>query len=193
MLYCVYHTTYKGNKLPIFYIGSTSIESIESGYRGSVYSKKYKKIWKSELKMHPELFNTVIISTHATREEALNREEYIQKKLNVITNPLYINLSYAKGGFIREWTQEEVKEMSNRLIGNQRAKGNSFKLSENTKQKMRKPKSEEHRKNISKGQLGRKMTDDDKKKMSDKNWKKLARLKREKLEQEFKKILVMDN
>lgn len=43
--YCVYHTTYIGNKLPPNYIGSTSVEKIKKGYYGSVKSKSYKSIW----------------------------------------------------------------------------------------------------------------------------------------------------
>lgn len=48
MEYCVYVTTYLGKKLPPFYIGSTSVDNLKNGYKGSVMSKKYKNIWKGE-------------------------------------------------------------------------------------------------------------------------------------------------
>lgn len=46
-LYCTYLTVYKGNKLPPFYIGYTSVDNIlNKSYRGSPESKKYKSVWK---------------------------------------------------------------------------------------------------------------------------------------------------
>jgi hypothetical protein len=93
--YCTYLTIYSGNKLPPFYIGSSSIIKIENGYHGSVASKKYKNIWKLELKHHPELFNTIILTEHDDRKEATLKENDIQKKLRVVKNDLYINESYA--------------------------------------------------------------------------------------------------
>ena len=94
-IYCTYLTTYRGNKLPPFYIGSSTVKKVESGYRGSVSSKKYKSIWKSELKQNPDLFKTKIISLHETSEEAREKELKLQKALNVVHSPLYINQSYA--------------------------------------------------------------------------------------------------
>jgi hypothetical protein len=100
MNYCVYLTCYKGNKLPPFYIGSSTIEKIKNGYRGSVSSKVYKNIWKTEIKNNSHLFKTIIISNHDTREEALEKENKFQHALNVVHNNLYINKSYAaKNGF----------------------------------------------------------------------------------------------
>jgi hypothetical protein len=43
--YCVYITFYKGNKLPPFYIGSTSVEKINNDYNGSVGSQKYIQMY----------------------------------------------------------------------------------------------------------------------------------------------------
>jgi hypothetical protein len=94
--YCVYITNYFGDLLPPNYIGSTSITKIKSGYRGSVNSKQYKYIWKSELKSNPDLFYTEIISVHYTRREALWKELELQKLFNVVKNPLFINKSYSK-------------------------------------------------------------------------------------------------
>ena len=95
LIYCTYLTLYRGNKLPPFYIGSSSIKRVKNGYHGSVQSRKYNNIWKAELKNNPNLFETVIISTHFTREDALNKEYKLQKQLNVVSSPLYINLSIA--------------------------------------------------------------------------------------------------
>ena len=94
-IYVTYLTTYRGNKLPPFYIGSTSIDKINIGYRGSVVSKKYKSIWKQELKNNPHLFKTKIISKHGTRQEALDKEYNLQIKLNVMKSTMYINMSVA--------------------------------------------------------------------------------------------------
>lgn len=92
---CVYLTIYTGNKLPPFYIGSTSIERIRKGYMGSVRSKKYKDIWKSEIRNHPELFKVKIISIHDKREDALLKEEKLHLLLQVSKSPMYINESIA--------------------------------------------------------------------------------------------------
>lgn len=99
-MYCVYITFYLGNKLPLFYLGSSSVKNIENGYRGSVRSKKYSAIWSSELKNNPDLFKTKILTKCETRLVAYEKELKLQKQLNVIKNPLYINLSLAcKSGF----------------------------------------------------------------------------------------------
>jgi hypothetical protein len=96
MKFCVYQTTYLGAKLPPFYIGSTSVDKIMSGkYFGSVKSKRYKDIWREELKHNRQLFTTEILSEHNTREEALSAELQLQLKHNVVKNELYINLSLA--------------------------------------------------------------------------------------------------
>lgn len=107
-IYCTYLTIYFGNKLPNFYIGSTSIDNIESGYRGSVLSKKYKKIWQLELKLNPHLFKTKIITTHPTREDATSKELKFQKQLNVVNSSMYINeaLASPSGYFGRRLEKE---------------------------------------------------------------------------------------
>lgn len=96
MEFCVYLTTYFGNKLPMFYIGSSRVSKVNGGYRGSVSSKVYKDIWKSELIKNPHLFKTKIISLHADDKLARRKELLLQEKLNVIKSPLYINRSKAK-------------------------------------------------------------------------------------------------
>lgn len=97
-IYCVYLTVYTGNTLPPFYIGSSSVARVLSGYHGTVSSKKYKTIWRHELKHNPHLFKTRIISYKRTRNAALQREKVIQQHLQAVASPLYINESYATRG-----------------------------------------------------------------------------------------------
>lgn len=99
-IYCTYITFYRGNKLPPFYIGSTTVEKINNGYHGTVTSKEYKNIWKSELKENLHLFKTKIISIHDNRVSALDKEFRLQKQLKVVKSSMYINKSLAsKNGF----------------------------------------------------------------------------------------------
>jgi hypothetical protein len=94
--HCVYLTTYHGNKLPPFYIGSTSITNIlKNNYHGSVKSKKYKKIWNSEIKENSNLFSTKILFTYSSKKEAQEVEKRLQVKLNVVRSSMYINQSIA--------------------------------------------------------------------------------------------------
>lgn len=94
-IYCTYLTIYSGNKLPPFYIGYTKVDSIEKGYHGTVVSKLYKTIWQEELKQNPHLFKTIILRKYEDKKEAQQRELFLQKSLNVIMNPLYINRAIA--------------------------------------------------------------------------------------------------
>lgn len=97
-MYCVYLTIYKGTKLPRWYIGMSSVAKVKNGYRGSVSSKRYKNIWKQELRENPDLFETVIIHEEITKEGALAYEHKLQVKLDVVRRPDFINLANA-GGF----------------------------------------------------------------------------------------------
>lgn len=118
--YCVYITYYSGDKMPKNYIGSSSVNRIINGYKGSVVSKNYRSVWKSELKENPHLFSTKIISYHDTRPEALWKELHLQKIFNVVKNPLFINMSYASpnGYFGAETvrTKEEIDQFRNSTI-----------------------------------------------------------------------------
>jgi tRNA-dihydrouridine synthase len=58
-----------------------------------VSSKRYKAIWNQELKNNPHLFKTIILTRHVLKKEAQLREKSFQKSLNVIKNPLYINMA----------------------------------------------------------------------------------------------------
>lgn len=99
-IYCTYLTTYSGNKLPPLYIGSTSVKRINKGYRGTVSSKKYRDIWESELIENPHLFETKILTTHSSREEALEEEMRLQELHDVVNSDLYVNMAIANKKFI---------------------------------------------------------------------------------------------
>lgn len=95
-IYRVYVTFYLGNKLPPFYIGSTKEDRLNSGYHGSVRSQKYRTVWESELKNHPEHFKTIPLSTrYTTQKEAIEVESRLQQRLNVIKSDMYVNMSIA--------------------------------------------------------------------------------------------------
>ena len=148
-IYCTYLTIYSGSKLPPFYIGSSSIQCVQQGYHGTVKSKKYKAIWKSELKKNPDVFKTIIISKHKTRKEALEKELFFQQKLNVVKSPLYINQALAsKNGFF-----------GCSLKGTTLSKEHRKKISESNKGQKSwnkgKPHSQEHRKKISESMQGK--------------------------------------
>jgi hypothetical protein len=95
-IYVTYLTIYLGNLMPMFYIGYTSLSNIERGYHGTVTSKRYKKIWKQELRDNPHLFKTIVLTRHDVKADAHDRERRFQKQLGVVKNPLYINLSDGK-------------------------------------------------------------------------------------------------
>lgn len=93
--FVVYLVTYFGNKLPKFYLGSTTLVKINQGYFGSVRSLDYKKVWKEELSANPSLFDMNILSYHKTRKLALIEELRQQKLVNAPHNPEYVNKAFA--------------------------------------------------------------------------------------------------
>lgn len=144
-MFCTYITIYSGTKLPPFYIGSSTMSKINNGYRGSVSSREYKKIWMKEPRENPQLFKTIIISKHQTRKDATIRENDLHHKLNVVLNPLYINKAYASpDGFC----DIDKKGKNNGMYGVRRTGENNpmfgKKHSNETKEKMKKPRSIAH-------------------------------------------------
>ena len=61
---------------------------------GSIKSKKWKDIFKSEVKNNRSLFDINIVSTHSTRQEALLAEYKLQKENNVVKSPKFFNESF---------------------------------------------------------------------------------------------------
>ena len=107
-MFCVYLTYYQGDKLPHYYVGSTSVESVENGYHGSVRSKRWKSVWDEELRENNEMFETVILSYHTTRSAALHEELRFQKENDVVRSKVWINDGYAQpnGAFGRDVSGE---------------------------------------------------------------------------------------
>jgi hypothetical protein len=95
-MFCVYWTTYSGDKFPPNYIGSTSLAKINSGYLGSVSSRKWKAIWDYEVQNYPSKFSVKILSYHPTRDEALSEELKQQLKYNVVRSTDFVNESLAR-------------------------------------------------------------------------------------------------
>jgi Straboviridae HNH endonuclease len=114
MKYCTYLTTYSGNKMPPFYIGYSTVKKVQKGYHGTVVSKSYKYLWEKEQQENPNFFKTRIISTHNNKQEANDKERYLQISMNVIRNPLYINQCIFKHFDMtgKKHTKETKKKMS---------------------------------------------------------------------------------
>lgn len=163
-IYCVYITFYRGNKLPPFYIGYSTVKNVENGYHGSVVSEKYQTIWKEELKNNPQLFKTVILSTYNSILEAKEREEYIQRFFNVHKNPMFINLSISGKlyGAKENHSEETKKKISNKRKGMKFSKEHRENISKNS----RKHQTPETKEKIRVAGLGRKWTPETLKKMS---------------------------
>jgi len=144
-MYCVYITTYSGYKLPKYYIGSTSTKKIESEkYYGSISSKKWKSIFKEELKNNKHLFSVKINSQHSTRDEALKEELRLQIENNVIKSTDYMNESLA---LINGMFGRDVSGKNNPMFGKKREDSskrmsgeNNIAKREDVKVKLRKPK-----------------------------------------------------
>lgn len=52
-------------------------------------------MWRQELKDNPQLFVTKELCYFQNREDALVKEDYLQRKLKVVENCLYLNQAYA--------------------------------------------------------------------------------------------------
>lgn len=170
-MYCVYLTIYSGNKMPMFYIGSSKTERVKDGYRGSVCSKQYSQIWKEELQNNPNSFKTKILFQYETHREAIDTESRLQQKLNVVKSPLYINTSIArKNGFFGR----DVNGSNNPMF-NLRGKNNpnyGSKRSDSTKLKMKtsnsRPMSDAQKEKIRKIRVGTTLSQETKDKISQK-------------------------
>lgn len=148
--YCTYLTIYRGNKLPRFYIGRSNVAKVLKGYRGSVSSRQYRKIWNTELQEQPELFDTRILTLHDTAKEAAIQEEKFHKSLQVHTNPLYINQATSAGTFIYDasgagnpWYGKSRSGKENPMYGRRHSEESKRKMSQSSQGKNSKPKSKE--------------------------------------------------
>ena len=146
-MYVVYLVKYKGDKLPPYYVGSSSLKKLKNGYRGSIISKKYKKIFNGELKENFYLFDYEILSEHKTRKEALKCELEKQIELDVVKSDLYFNESLASvdGMFGRD-VSGELNPMYGKVHSEETKKRQSKKRGD----KKRYVVTDEHRKIFSK-------------------------------------------
>ena len=160
-IYCTYLTVYTGNKLPPFYIGSTSVDTINKGYRGSVASKKYMSIWKQELSSHPDLFKTIILTRHETKQEAQDKEIIFHEAFSVARNPMYINMAHANGKFFTSGpsgpqSPETKAKIGAANTGKNHTPESKAKMAAAKKGKKRRPQSPEHKAKISAANTGQK-------------------------------------
>jgi hypothetical protein len=127
-MYCVYVTIYTGDLLSAKkYVGSTSVSSIESGYRGSVASKEYSSLWESEIRNNHHLFEIKIISKHKSRKAALRAELIFQQENDVVKSPDWLNKSEAR---VNGFFGMDVSGTKNPMFGKSR-KGETHKGGEN--------------------------------------------------------------
>lgn len=123
-MFCVYVTEYLGDKLPKWYVGSSSISKVNSGYKGSVSSYQWKSLWESE---PDNLFVTRIISEHITRKDAFEAELKYQIDNDVVKSDEWVNKSLAQpDGFFGM----DVSGKNNPMYGKSR-KGETHKGGEN--------------------------------------------------------------
>lgn len=141
--------------MPPFYIGSSSVKKVHDGYHGSVSSKEYYSIWWQEIKDNPHLFESKIICTFVTRQEAIDKEYKLQKQLNVVKNPLYINQAYSNGKFGLDMFGE-----LNPFYGKKHTLKTKKKMSKPKRSttKMKGPKSEQHKKSLSEAKKGKSLS-----------------------------------
>lgn len=168
-MYCVYLTFYKGNKLPPFYIGYSTVKNVNNGYHGTVSSREYQPIWRNELKTHPDLFKTTIIRTFDKRGDAMDLEERLQRALNAHAHPLHINKAIAgkqfncdNRGIKRKPRGPRSPELNARvsliLKGKKKTPEHIEKIRQANLGKKRPPRSEETKRKISAANLGRKQS-----------------------------------
>lgn len=128
--YCIYLTEYSGNNLPMFYIGSSTVDRVlKKNYRGSVSSKEYKKIWESELKNHPELFKTSILRRFYSRKFALLKEKQLQLHVGVVKSNDFVNKSVAStNGFFGMDVSGDKNPNYNKRLTEEQKKAHSVKM-----------------------------------------------------------------
>ena len=165
-MYAVYLTIYYGDKLPPFYIGSSSIKKIENGYCGSVRSKKYKTLFNDEIKNNRGLFEVIIISTHITRSEAIYFELELQKSFDVVKSKDFFNEAFAS---INGMFGRDVSGSNNPMCGKTHTEKTKKILSEKRGNNKRFEITDEFRYKISKIHKGKITSEETKQKISQKN------------------------
>jgi hypothetical protein len=163
MTSCVYLTIYRGPNLPPFYIGSTTVDKVKLGYHGSVSSRKYRNIWKSELKSNPERFTTKIVKEYSTRKQATEAERKLQIALKVVKSPLYANQAVAAPN---GYCGADFKGANSPKFGKPVSKGTRAKISAAKKGIKTGPNSAKGLAGKKNGMFGKKRTEEERIKMS---------------------------
>jgi hypothetical protein len=169
-MFVVYLTKYSGKKLPPYYIGSTSTEKIKQGYKGSVTSKKWRKIFYEELLQNNHLFEIEILSTHDNRKDALEAELKEQKLRDVVKSKDYFNESFAS---VNGFFGRDISGENHPMFGKKGHSSNTGKnLSEDHKKKIGlahkgSTRTLETRKKIADAHIGLKHTEETKRKLSE--------------------------
>lgn len=90
-MFCTYLTVFIIDGIKYRYLGSSSISKIQSGYYGSITSKKWKNKINRAFKIR-----TRMLKKFKTRDEALAEELKLHKIYNVVKSETYINESEAR-------------------------------------------------------------------------------------------------
>jgi hypothetical protein len=162
-------THYSGDKLPPYYIGSTSVKKVENGYHGTPSSKKYKSVWNEERKNNPHLFKTTILNRHTTRDEAYLDEIKWQTKLNVVENDLFVNMAILHPNWSnqgRKASEEARTKMSIVQTGRTLSEETKTKISVVNTGRSRGPQTEASKEKNRQSHLGKKASAETKAKMS---------------------------
>jgi hypothetical protein len=163
-MYVTYLIIYCGEKLPPFYIGSTSLNKIENGYRGSVRSKKYSEIFKRELKDNFDLFNVLIFSKHINRKDAYETELKLQKYFNVVKSKYFYNQALASAGGMAGM---DISGKNNPMYGKKHSEEAKRKISEKRGHDKRYNITDKHKEITRITHLGKIVSEETRKKLSE--------------------------
>lgn len=133
MSFVVYCITYTDSLTTLKYIGHTSSNKWNTGYCGSVSSQKYKSFWKNALKLNPSNFKRELLSTHQTRNEALQEEYRLHVLYDVVNSEEYANMTCATSTKFtmagRQHSTETKTKIGNSNRGSKRSDESKLKMS----------------------------------------------------------------
>jgi group I intron endonuclease len=137
------------------YIGQTSKNNEDYFGSGPIILKAIKKYGKQNFKKE-------ILEECKTKEETNSKEIYWINFYNSTNRMIGYNISKGgNGGNLGELVNKKISQQSyNHMFGNTLRKGKTpinkgIPMSETQKQKLKKPKTEEHKANLSKARIGR--------------------------------------
>lgn len=160
MKYVTYLVTYSGDKLPKYYIGSTSEEKAKSGkYFGSIRSQKYKETFLDEKKNNIHLFEIEILSIHLNRKDAISEELRLQIKYDVVNSHDYMNESLAA---VNGFFGRDVSGKNHPMYGKKHSLETRNKLKNARRKRIT---TEETKRKMSESLKGRKISEEQKEKL----------------------------